>query len=312
MKSPWPANYTVLVTGALLALAALPAQAGHKENVERYNKALVSQFVAAIGSTTDADAVVRGQVAPYVIQHDPLVTPGREGTAAWIRALRANSPAQTMSVKHLLADRDMVFVHSQVSATPANEMSGTNRYDFYRLDKGWIVEHWVVKSDAPTRSATGNSQFSNLYAYPASPGPAVMTPARTEMNRLMLVSLSEEVFGRKNFGLLDRMWGPNYIQHNPYVGNGRAALASVIQYIAPPGAKYRVVRSMAEGDLGVVCAQAHDAAGDPKNEFSGVAVCDMYRVANFELVEHWDVWQGVPATSLNGNSMFSSLYRKAK
>ena len=35
----------------------------------------------------------------------------------------------------------------------------------------------------------------------------------------------------------------------------------------------------------------------------------MFRVANFELVEHWEVFQNVPSTSLNGNSMFSSLYR---
>ncbi|MEJ7807188.1 MAG: nuclear transport factor 2 family protein [Telluria sp.] len=313
MKLTWPSNYTVFFTGAVMALAALPAHAGHKEDVERYNKALVTKFVTAIGSTTDADVVVRTQVAPFVIQHDPLVTPGREGTAAWIRELRAKSPAQAISVKHMLADRDMVFVHSHVSATPANEMGGgTNRYDFYRLDKGWIVEHWVVKGRAVTRSASANSQFSNLYAYPASPAPAVMTPERTEMNRLMLTTLSDEVFGKKNFGLLDRMWATNYIQHNPQVPNGRAALASVMQYISPPGSIYRVVRSVADGDLGVVCAQSQAAGSDPADEFSGTAVCDLYRVANFELVEHWDVLQAVPTSSLNGNSMFSSLYRKAK
>ena len=313
MKSTWSSNYKVIFSGALMALAALPAHAGHKQDVERYNKAMVSHFVAAVGGAEDADAVARRQVAPFVIQHDPLVAAGRQGTAAWIRELRAQSPAQTISVKHLLADGDMVFVHSQVSATPANALSGINRFDFYRLDRGWIVEHWVVKAKVRTRpSASGNTQFSNLYTYPASPGPSVMTPERTEMNRLMLVTLSDEVFGRKNFGMLDRMWSTDYIQHNPGVGNGRAALAAVIQYIAEPGSLYRVVRSMAEGDLGVVCSQNQDPGSDPKDEFSGAAVCDMYRVANFELVEHWDVAQNVPATSLNGNSMFSSLYRKAQ
>jgi predicted SnoaL-like aldol condensation-catalyzing enzyme len=312
MKSTLAIRPAVLISSALLALAAAPAQAGTNPEVERYNKAVISQFVGEIISSTDADIVAR-KVAPFIIQHDPLATPGRAGTAAWIRALRAKAPAQTMTVKHMLADEDMVFVHSFVSATPANEMGGgTNRYDFYRLDKGWIVEHWVVQGKAPTRSASGNSQFSNLYVYPATPAPAVMTRERTEMNRLMLVTLSDEVFGKQNYGLLDRMWGPNYLQHNPGVGNGRAALASVIQYIAPPGSIYRVVRSMAEGDLGVVCSQNQDAGADPSDEYAGYAVCDMYRVANFELVEHWDVAQKVPTSSLNGNSMFSSLYRKAR
>lgn len=305
MKSTWLASRTLLFFGALMALAALPAQAHHAD-LERYNKAVVSQFVAGVSGTADADVVAR-QVAPHIIQHDPLVQPGRHGTAEWIRAMRQKSPAQAITVKHLLADGDMVFVHSQVSATPANEMSGINRYDFFRLDQGWIVEHWVVQGKAPTRSASGNSQFSNLYAYPTPPAP--LTPARVEMNRLLVHALSEDVFGKRNFGLLDRLWGPDYIQHNPYVGNGRAALASVIEYIAPPGSHYRVVRSMADGDLAVVCSHNVDAGGNPKDEFSGAAVCDMYRVANFELVEHWDVAQAVPSSSLNGNSMFSSLYR---
>lgn len=289
-----------------MSAVAAPAQAGGYPAMEKYNKAVVSQFVAKILSETDADVVAR-QVSPHLIEHDPLAANGRDGTAGWIRALRAKAPAQSMTVKHLLADGDMVFVHSQVSATPANEMSGTNRYDFYRLDRGWIVEHWVVQGAAPTRSATGNSAFSNLYVYPTPQGP--LSPARVEMNRLMVHTLSDEVFGKRNFGLLDRMWGVNYLQHNPYVGSGRAALKSVIQYIAPEGSHYRVVRSMADGDLAVVCSHNVDAGGDAANEFAGAAVCDMYRVADFELVEHWDVGQQVPASSLNGNSMFSSLYR---
>jgi predicted SnoaL-like aldol condensation-catalyzing enzyme len=296
---------TLVASAALIALAAAPANAGRYPQQESTNKAIVSQFVAGVTGTEDADAVAR-LAAPHIIEHDVTVASGRQGTAEWIRAMRQKG--QAITVKHLLADGDLVFVHSQVSATPDNDMSGTNRWDFYRLDKGWIVEHWVVKAAAPTRSASGNSAFSNLYAYPGTP-PA-LTPVRVEMNRLLVHTLSEEVFGKRNFGLLERMWGVNYIQHNPYVGNGRAALASVIQYIATPGSHYRVVRSMAEGDLGVVCSHNVQAGGNPADEFAGLAVCDMYRVANFELVEHWDVAQPVPTSSINGNSMFSSLYRK--
>ena len=312
MTSPSFIPYALATCAAAIAFAAAPAAAAapgqaRDADTERANKAAVAAFVAGVAGTEDADAVAR-RVAPHIIEHDPLVQPGRAGTAAWIRSMRDQSPARAITVKHLLADRDMVFVHSHVSATPANEMSGTNRWDFYRLDKGVIVEHWVVKAAAPTRSATGNSAFSDLYAYPAPPAP--LPAYRVEMNRLLVHTLSEEVFGKRNFGLLDRLWSPGYIQHNPYVDNGRAALASVIQYISPPGSHYRVVRSMAENDLAVVCSHNVPAAGDPANEFSGSAVCDMFRVANFELVEHWDVVQAVPSTSANGNSMFSSLYSR--
>lgn len=306
MKSNWFAS-TVVLSGALMALPVVPALAAQHGDAERFNKAVVGRFVAGVMGPADADAVAR-QVAPHIIEHDALVQSGRQGTAAWIRSMRQAAPTAAITVKHMLADGDMVFVHSQVSTTPANEMSGQNRYDFYRLDRGWIVEHWVVQGAAPTRSATGNSAFSNLYAYPTPPAP--LSPERVEMNRLLVHTLSEEVFGKRNFALLERLWAPGYLQHNPYVGNGRAALASVMEYIAPAGSHYRVVRSMADGDLAVVCSHNVEAGGNPANEFSGAAVCDMYRVANFELVEHWDVGQQVPTSSINGNSMFSSLYRK--
>lgn len=308
MTSSWFAPHALAACAAAMIVSAIPAhaRAASEADTESANKAAVAAFVAGVAGTQDADAVAR-RVAPHMIEHDPLVRSGRAGTAAWIRAIREKE--ETITVKHLLADGDLVFVHSHVSATPANEMSGTNRWDFYRLDKGWIVEHWVVQAPAPARSASGNSAFSDLYAYPSPP--AALPAHRVEMNRLLAHTLSEEVFGKRNFGLLERMWAPGYIQHNPYVGNGRAALASVIGYIAQPGSHYRVVRSMAENDMAVVCSHNVQPGGDPGNEFVGAAVCDMYRIANFELVEHWDVAQPVPSSTANGNSMFSSLYRRA-
>ena len=40
-------------------------------------------------------------------------------------------------------------------------------------------------------------------------------------------------------------------------------------------------------------------AGDP-----GLAVVDIFRVADGMIVEHWDVIQDVPAQPVNPNSMF--------
>jgi len=285
-----------LISGVLLA--AGPASAHRDDVAENANKQLVSRFVDAVLSAIDPDVVAR-QVAPNLIQHDPQVRNGRQGTAAWIRAMRQQSPAQTMTVKHILADGDMVFVQTHVAAQPADEMSGVNRYDFYRVDDGVIVEHWAYQAVAPNSSQTGNSAFSDLYTY-ATPRPPV--PAtRVDLNRELVQALSDEVFGKRNFGILDRFWDTGYLQHNPYVGNGRAALASVIQYIATPTTRYRLVHGVADGDLAVVCAQVTDTSVNAEDEYAGNAVCDMYRVANLELVEHWDVVQKVPMSSLNGN-----------
>ena len=295
MKSFQFKTTVLLLSCALTALACLPATAApgnrpHASSVESSNKDVIREFFA-----------------PHVIEHDPVVGNGRGGSLMAIETLRTTLPGQTLTVKHVLGDRDMVMVHSHISAAPANEMSGLNRLDVYRLDRGVIVEHWSVRANAPTRSASGNSAFSDLYQYPTVK--PVLTGEQVEGNRLLVKGLSEEVFGKQNFGLLERLWNVNYIQHNPYVGNGRAALQSVIHYISAPGKGYRVIHSMADGDIAAACAHITPQGANPHDEFAGGMVCDLYRVANFELVEHWDIYQPTPTSTVNGNSMFSKLYR---
>lgn len=300
------AETSAAAAGLLEATATDKAAHAPTQARERANKALVHALTQQMLSDTALHRL-GAYFAGDLIQHDPKLANGRAAMLAWIGSQRAQSPAQTLTIKHLLADHDLVFVHSHVSATPDNEFSGTNRYDLYRVDRGVIVEHWAYRSGVRPSSASGNSTFSDLYVYETPPTPS---EEREDMHRLLVKTLSEEVFGKRNFGLLDRFWAEGYLQHNPYVGNGRAALAEVLEYIAPVGSHYRVTHSVADDDLTLVCAHAVDPGMDPADEFSGAAVCDIFRVANLELVEHWDVAQAVPATSVNGNSMFSSLYRR--
>jgi predicted SnoaL-like aldol condensation-catalyzing enzyme len=298
-----------LMVAALATLAGPAASAPLQDaraDITAANRALAVHLSQALLSGADLRQL--GQYfAPNLIVHDPAMAGGRTGMVNAIDSLRRSLPGHTLTVKHVLADRDLVLVHSHVSKTPANEMSGFIRLDIYRLDRGLVVEHWKLGAEAPTASASGNSAFSDLYRY-SGPAPA-LSRERIETNRLLAKAASEEVFGKQNFGLLDRLWGANYIQHNPWVGNGRAALQGVIQYISVPGKSYRVTHSLADRDLTAVCAHTVAPGGNPDNEFEGTMVCDLYRVANLELVEHWDVYQGIPSTSVSGNSMVSSLYR---
>jgi hypothetical protein len=58
-------------------------------------------------------------------------------------------------------------------------------------------------------------------------------------------------------------------------------------------------RLIAEGDLVVVHTHCMRHTGD-----RGMAVMDIFRLEDGKLVEHWDVIQEVPETSLNTNTMF--------
>jgi predicted SnoaL-like aldol condensation-catalyzing enzyme len=302
---------SLLIGGMLAALGTVPATAhdrdhDHNRDQEAANKALVRGVTGALLGPMDAQKLSR-YFAPSLIQHEPTVADGRQGVVEWIGALRQEQPARTMVIKHMIADGDLVFVQAQLTATPADERTGLNRYDIYRLAGGSIVEHWAVSAKAPTHSVSGNSAFSDLYTYPTPP--AAPSDAQVELNRLLVTSLSERVFAHQQFDIVDRFWDTGYLQHNPWVDNGRAALEDALPYISEAGAPYRVWLAMADGDLALTCSHNQDVGDDPADDYTGLAVCDLYRVADLALVEHWDVAQAVPSTSVSGHSMFSSLYR---
>jgi predicted SnoaL-like aldol condensation-catalyzing enzyme len=99
----------------------------------------------------------------------------------------------------------------------------------------------------------------------------------------------------------DRYLGSQYIQHNPQIGNGKAALVAWATgfQAAFPQLKIEVKRVLADGDLVMVHSHLTLFPGD-----RGTAVADIVRLKNGKIVEHWDVLQAVPETSANDNTMF--------
>jgi len=95
--------------------------------------------------------------------------------------------------------------------------------------------------------------------------------------------------------------GPEYIQHNPLVGNGKE---SFIEYFEKMGREYpnksiEFVRAIAEGNL--VALHTHQIW--PGNE--EYVTMDFFRFDDFgKIVEHWDSIQLVPNQSANSNTMF--------
>ncbi|MEV1170069.1 nuclear transport factor 2 family protein [Nonomuraea sp. NPDC049784] len=120
----------------------------------------------------------------------------------------------------------------------------------------------------------------------------------TERNKeLVLRGFTE--FAAGNVEILRTLIREDFVEHSPGNPSGRDAF---IEFIAnSPVAKSRLhlKRVVAEDDH-VVLHYHMIPAGDER----GLAVVDVWRLVDGQIVEHWDVVQPVPAPAAIPNGMF--------
>lgn len=95
--------------------------------------------------------------------------------------------------------------------------------------------------------------------------------------------------------------GSEYIQHNPLVGEGKAAFIEYFNEMSNnfPDKEIEFFRAIAEGDL--VALHTHQTW--PQNE--EYVTMDFFRFdSDGKIVEHWDAMQEIPSETKNGNTMY--------
>lgn len=126
---------------------------------------------------------------------------------------------------------------------------------------------------------------------------------QTARNKANVLAFYELAFNQHKLQeAVDKYVGKTYIQHNPTVADGGKAF---IDAFAPflkehPQSRAQIKRVAAEGDLVFLHVFSQTSPED-----RGEAVVDIFRLdRNGKIVEHWDVIQSVPETTVSGHGMF--------
>jgi predicted SnoaL-like aldol condensation-catalyzing enzyme len=113
---------------------------------------------------------------------------------------------------------------------------------------------------------------------------------------------------RKPAEACEKYLRPDYIQHNPLIPTGAAALGVFFGEVVKGRALFhvKVHRIIACGDWVWAHVNFINLYSDEPGD-RGIAGVDIFRIdANGKVAEHWDALQAVPdpATAANTNSMF--------
>lgn len=129
--------------------------------------------------------------------------------------------------------------------------------------------------------------------------------AATAANKYRILYFDDQMFthNRLDPALVDEFIRRDYIQHNPGIGNGSAALRTFVDGMSKqyPGVVFVAERAVAQGDMVMV----HSNYKIPGT--AGMSVMDVYRLKDGKRAEHWDALQMAPAKTASGHDMFGTL-----
>ncbi len=217
------------------------------------------------------------------IQHNPQTHEGGEGLAALFERLSKTSPR--VNIVRAFEDGDYVFGHTEYDFA-----SSRVGFEVFRFEDDLAVEHW---------DNIQQRQGPNLSGHSMVDGPTEAVDfTLTEHNRELVRSFVDDVLINRRLENLDHyIEGENYIQHNPKMADGSAALRSVLENAT---IRYdQNHRILAEGNF--VLSVSEGALGAVHS-----SVYDLFRIENGKLVEHWDTIEAIPPRSewKNDNGKF--------
>jgi predicted SnoaL-like aldol condensation-catalyzing enzyme len=114
-------------------------------------------FLQAAANGGDPVAAARRVFVPTALHHNPFFPAGIEALAKAIAKDHKKHPKTTIEVKHVIAEGDLVAVHSHVRWQKRDP--GFAVVHLFRFHKGKAVELWDVGQKLPPKSRNRDGAF---------------------------------------------------------------------------------------------------------------------------------------------------------
>ncbi|MEZ5744782.1 MAG: nuclear transport factor 2 family protein [Sphingomonadaceae bacterium] len=151
---PILATALACLASACATVSAPPAQA---TDCAYAPKELVTRFMTQFMVEKDVRGAFETYVDPGYIQHNPMAQTGRDAAIAFLEPFFASNPDIEYSIKRVIADGDLVAVHSH--GRFSKDDRGIAVVDILRVENCRVVEHWDVVQPVPEKSANDNGMF---------------------------------------------------------------------------------------------------------------------------------------------------------
>ncbi len=126
------------------------------ENSHLDNKRKALDFLKLV-EARQIDEAYRLYTIPDGKHHNPYYQAGFTALRQGMKEAAVRSPNMQLNVKHVIADGDLVAVHSQVVLSPGEK--GIAVVHLFRFQDGKIVEFWDIGQPVPDDSPNHDGMF---------------------------------------------------------------------------------------------------------------------------------------------------------
>jgi predicted SnoaL-like aldol condensation-catalyzing enzyme len=116
---------------------------------------------------------------------------------------------------------------------------------------------------------------------------------RLAANKKLVFDMWRAIIQAGRVDLAEQYFTEDYIQHNPNVASGRAAMVEFMKSTRPvkpvdAQINFPVISIMAEGDLVMVATVSREKDPDNPGQIYLGTHFDLFRIENGKIAEHWD------------------------